>query len=162
VPSAGEYPYRRDIASVFNPALVLALLAIQAVLVLWLPRRIQASSLWETERLRQEVSYRVDVLRDELKNAGPDPDSVEQAAYDLLTREVRVLAEFLHEHGRDLDQSQWRSVQNTLEQFRNARRQIDEDQLLRPLPPLDLDRAVRAAATARPPPEPEPAEGVEE
>ncbi len=143
-PRPGEYRFRRDRSGVVNRLLVAAVLVGELIVIVWLPQHLQASSLWETGRLRQETSLLIDNLRSELKPGNAPEDRMESAAYRLLAREVDHLSRFLQQHGRQLQHEQWRDVRHSVEQYRRIKDRIDHGLLVQPLPQINMQTAVQA------------------
>lgn len=148
IPSPGEYRVRRDMASRVTPVLLSAAVIAELVLIAWLPYRLQASSLWEAGRLRQETALAADALRAELRRAEAESGSMAEAAYELLGREMRALADYLHEHGRRLPKDEWQAVRATVSEYRKIKERVDLGLVVQPLPELTVDRAVQAAMRA--------------
>ncbi|MFW5802865.1 MAG: hypothetical protein ACOCWJ_03010 [Verrucomicrobiota bacterium] len=144
IPSPGEYQFRSDRSGVVNRLLVVAILVSELIVIVWLPQHLQASSLWETGRLRQETSLLLDELSNELKAEKTPEERLESEAYSLLAREVDHLSRFLQEHGRQLEREQWRDVRHSVEQYRRIKDRVDHGLLVQPLPQIDMEAAVQA------------------
>lgn len=135
---------RSDGLAVAAKGLVAAILFFEIGVVAWLPRQLRSAALWGEEIARQRTTYLVDTLR--IRNDTADPrDELEKAAREVVRSELDSLARYVREHEEALTREQWAKVAQDLRAYEEVMSRLGDGTAFRPVPPVDIDGAVRAA-----------------
>lgn len=129
-------------------AMMLAVLLAELGVVVWLPRQVAAAARRGHELARLRVFGQVDELRgraDRLARAEQETaDPFAQALRWAITEDLDRRARYLRKHQYDLGPGQSQRMQQELQILAAALDRFDTGRFLQPIPPVDLEAAVRA------------------
>jgi hypothetical protein len=139
---------RTGVARLARILVILVLLAELAVVV-WLPRQVETTARRGHELARQRVFAMVDNLRRQARpprlQEGEVADPFRQAVRRAIEEDLERRARYLRQHQHSLTPAQCQRMLQELEYLAGALDRLANDNLLQPIPGVDLEAAVRAA-----------------
>lgn len=142
---------RRRRTGLARLARVLVALVILAELsvVVWLPRQVEDAARRGHELARLRVFALVDSLRDRARQFQPPEgeavDPFKQAVRRAIGEDLERRTRYLRQHQHSLTPDQCQRMSQELDFLADALERLGSDNLLQPIPGVDLEAAVRAA-----------------
>lgn len=140
----GEFRRRRDHSAHVARLLVLTVLTLEILALVWLPRQLRASELLKSGRLRHRTVLLIDQTRNELNKRSPADDPMREQAYQLLSRELRHLTNYLQRHGDRLKEPQWGEIRRAVVGLQRIKTRLDHGMAIPDLPRLNMEKATAA------------------
>ncbi len=135
---------RPDHLALVAKLLVGMILVLEIFVVSWLPRRLQAASIWEAQIAKEQTLLLLDNLRARsIYLTRKTENKTAAAAGTLLAAEMDSLAVQVRRAQRSFSRDQWRGLHKELVALEETIRRLEAGQVLRPLPDPDLAAAFR-------------------
>ena len=146
---AGNPRRRTGLATLARLLVVLVLLA-ELSIVVWLPRQVQSAALRGLSLTRLRASALLDSLRNRVatvegQEANTEADQIRLAALRAVNEDLQRRAHYFRRHGNRLSAVQCRSMYSELESLADLLDHLETGDLFQPIPPVNIDAAVRAA-----------------
>jgi hypothetical protein len=140
---------RRNGLAMLARVLVALILVAELSVVVWLPRQVSAATRRGTQLIRLRTSSLLDALRQRVRTKeqadGTASDEVVQAARAAIAKDLDRRARYLRDYQADLSAEQCQRMHEELLAIEDTLDELKQEGLLRPIPPVDVDAAVKAA-----------------